>query len=91
MKLSMIRNRVLVSEMTSKEKMMKNHIIGSELHCYAPVVNSVLTSSLFIRYMEENPNAGVVGEESDNEIEYDEDGNPLAPKKSKVSVNFYIG
>lgn len=34
--------------------------------------------------MEENPLAGVQDEGSDNEIEYDEDGNPIAPKKSKV-------
>ncbi|KAG8222220.1 hypothetical protein J437_LFUL001418 [Ladona fulva] len=37
----------------------------------------------YYRYMEENPNAGVVDDESDQEIEYDEDGNPIAPKKSK--------
>ena len=35
------------------------------------------------RYMEENPLAGVQNDESDQEIEYDEDGNPIAPKKSK--------
>uniref|UniRef100_A0A1B6DVF6 Uncharacterized protein n=1 Tax=Clastoptera arizonana TaxID=38151 RepID=A0A1B6DVF6_9HEMI len=38
----------------------------------------------YYRYMEENPLAGVQGDESDVEIEYDEDGNPIAPKKSKV-------
>ena len=36
--------------------------------------------------MEENPRAGLQDEESDVEIEYDEDGNPIAPKKSKVSL-----
>lgn len=35
--------------------------------------------------MEENPRAGLQDDESDVDIEYDEDGNPLAPKKSKVS------
>lgn len=34
--------------------------------------------------MEENPRAGLQEDESDYEIEYDEDGNPIAPKKSKV-------
>ncbi len=34
--------------------------------------------------MEENPRAGLQDDESENEIEYDEDGNPIAPKKSKV-------
>lgn len=33
--------------------------------------------------MEENPLAGVQNEESDQEIEYDEDGNPIAPKRNK--------
>lgn len=33
--------------------------------------------------MEENPNAGVVDEGSDNEIEYDEDGNPIAPPRKR--------
>ncbi|XP_047112962.1 ATP-dependent RNA helicase DDX42 isoform X2 [Schistocerca piceifrons] len=37
----------------------------------------------YYRYMEENPLAGVQNEESDLEIEYDEDGNPIAPKKNK--------
>ena len=33
--------------------------------------------------MEENPLAGVQNDDSDQEIEYDEDGNPIAPKKNK--------
>lgn len=37
----------------------------------------------YYRYMEENPNAGLLQDESDQEIEYDEDGNPLAPPKKK--------
>lgn len=37
----------------------------------------------YYRYMEENPMAGVVDEGSDNEIEYDEDGNPLAPPRKR--------
>lgn len=37
----------------------------------------------YYRYMEENPLAGVQNEESDPECEYDEDGNPIAPAKSK--------
>ncbi|RZF35463.1 hypothetical protein LSTR_LSTR012157 [Laodelphax striatellus] len=34
--------------------------------------------------MEENPRAGLQDEDSDLELEYDEDGNPIAPKKSKI-------
>lgn len=33
--------------------------------------------------MEENPNAGLQLDDSDQEIEYDEDGNPIAPPKKK--------
>lgn len=39
--------------------------------------------------MEENPRAGLQEDESDNEIEYDEDGNPIAPKKSKVMIEIF--
>lgn len=38
----------------------------------------------YYRYMEENPTAGQEKEASDDELEYDEDGNPIAPAKSKV-------
>ncbi|ALC44096.1 CG6418 [Drosophila busckii] len=37
----------------------------------------------YYRYMEENPNAGLRDEGSDIEIDYDEDGNPIAPPKKK--------
>ncbi|XP_067647209.1 ATP-dependent RNA helicase DDX42 [Eurosta solidaginis] len=37
----------------------------------------------YYRYMEENPNAGLRDDGSDIEIEYDEDGNPIAPPKKK--------
>jgi len=38
--------------------------------------------------MEENPNAGLHHEDSDAELEYDEDGNPIPPPKSKVHFLF---
>ncbi|KAF7265859.1 ATP-dependent RNA helicase DDX42 [Rhynchophorus ferrugineus] len=39
----------------------------------------------YYRYMEENPNAGVLPVEEDGiEIEYDEDGNPIPPDKKKI-------
>lgn len=37
----------------------------------------------YYRYMEENPTAGLLDQDSDNEIEYDEDGNPIAPPKKR--------
>lgn len=36
--------------------------------------------------MEENPTAGLIDETSDIEIDYDEDGNPIAPPKKKVNT-----
>ncbi|CAG9864424.1 unnamed protein product [Phyllotreta striolata] len=39
----------------------------------------------YYKYMEENPNAGLQPTEDDYpEIEYDEDGNPIAPDKKKI-------
>ncbi|XP_058832489.1 ATP-dependent RNA helicase DDX42 [Topomyia yanbarensis] len=38
----------------------------------------------YYRYMEENPNAGIQdGDGSDAELEYDEEGNPIAPPKKR--------
>lgn len=37
----------------------------------------------YYKYMEENPNAGVIDENSGDELEYDEDGNPIAPAKKR--------
>lgn len=48
------------------------------------LMTCVFNFVLWKRYMEENPRAGLQDDESDVEIEYDEDGNPIAPKKSKV-------
>lgn len=41
----------------------------------------------YYRYMEENPNAGVLDEGSDPEVEYDEDGNPIAPTVTKKIID----
>lgn len=38
----------------------------------------------YYRYMEENPMAGVQAEEDEDEVEYDEDGNPIVSIKKKV-------
>lgn len=37
----------------------------------------------YYKYMEENPMAGVADENSGDELEYDEDGNPIAPAKKR--------
>ena len=37
----------------------------------------------YYQYMEDNPMAGVPDENSGDELEYDEDGNPLAPPKKR--------
>lgn len=38
----------------------------------------------YYRYMEENPMAGVQNEDEDDEMEYDEDGNPIVTIKKKI-------
>lgn len=40
--------------------------------------------------MEENPTAGLIDETSDIEIDYDDDGNPIAPPKKKVITNYNL-
>lgn len=37
----------------------------------------------YYKYMEDNPMAGVLEENSGDELEYDEDGNPIAPGKKR--------
>lgn len=37
----------------------------------------------YYRYMEENPNAGLKDDEEELDIDYDQDGNPIAPPKKK--------
>ncbi|XP_025052662.1 LOW QUALITY PROTEIN: ATP-dependent RNA helicase DDX42 [Alligator sinensis] len=38
----------------------------------------------YFRYMAENPNAGVVQEEEEDNLEYDSDGHPIAPSKKII-------
>ncbi|KAK9885456.1 hypothetical protein WA026_010952 [Henosepilachna vigintioctopunctata] len=39
----------------------------------------------YYRYMEENPNAGLIPVDEDHpDVEYDEDGNPIAPDKKRI-------
>lgn len=38
----------------------------------------------YFRYMAENPTAGVVQEEEEDNLEYDSDGNPIAPSKKII-------
>ncbi|KAF7239681.1 ATP-dependent RNA helicase DDX42, partial [Varanus komodoensis] len=38
----------------------------------------------YFRYMAENPNAGVIPEEEEDNLEYDSDGNPIAPSKKII-------
>lgn len=45
---------------------------------------SVLLQEAYFRYMAENPTAGVVQEEEEDNLEYDSDGNPIAPSKKII-------
>lgn len=44
----------------------------------------VLLQEAYFRYMAENPTAGVVQEEEEDNLEYDSDGNPIAPSKKII-------
>lgn len=37
----------------------------------------------YYKYLEDNPNVGLLDENSGDEVEYDEDGNPLAPARKR--------
>ena len=41
----------------------------------------------YLRYMEENPMAGVVADEEDD-VQYDSDGNPIPGERSKVIMHY---
>eukprot|EP00069_Balaena_mysticetus_P005008 bmy_17560T0 len=43
-----------------------------------------LSQEAYFRYMAENPTAGVVQEEEEDNLEYDSDGNPIAPSKKII-------
>lgn len=38
----------------------------------------------YFRYMAENPTAGLMPEEEEENVEYDSDGNPIAPVAKKI-------
>lgn len=38
----------------------------------------------YFRYMAENPTAGLTLEEEEEEVDYDSDGNPIAPTTKKI-------
>lgn len=37
----------------------------------------------YYKYLEDNPNAGLIDDNSGDELEYDEDGNPIAPSRKR--------
>lgn len=63
-------------------------VLGLQIHVAVDVFNRVKRNDIdeeddqesYFRYMEENPMAGVVNEE-DEDIDYDDDGNPIIPDK----------
>lgn len=64
----------------AKEKELKN---AKDLKGIRDDIENEDDEESYYRYIEENPNAGQDKDDSDAEIEYDEDGNPIAPPKSK--------
>lgn len=58
----------------------------------APTINKGVRADIddmddeesYYKYLEENPNAGLLEDNSGDELEYDEDGNPIAPSKKRI-------
>ncbi|KAJ8971012.1 hypothetical protein NQ314_000930, partial [Rhamnusium bicolor] len=74
--------------MAGIEKQMKNQSEKSSTSQQAGVRNDLEEEDVeesYYRYMEENPNAGLAPvDEEFPDLEYDEDGNPIAPDKKKI-------
>ncbi|KAI9587351.1 ATP-dependent RNA helicase DDX42 [Glossina fuscipes] len=86
-----------IEQQVEKEKARRDQCVTVSISSSTtPVQSSVVNSKgvrgdideeddeeSYYRYMEENPNAGLRDDGSDIEIDYDEDGNPIAPPKKK--------
>ncbi|XP_039965124.1 ATP-dependent RNA helicase DDX42 [Bactrocera neohumeralis] len=81
-----------IEQQVQKEKVRKEHAVISPVEEIPGPKNAKGVrgdiddeddEESYYRYMEENPNAGLRDDGSDIEIEYDEDGNPIAPPKKK--------
>lgn len=61
-------------------------ITGAKMFCYTWVWlwSCAFLQEAYFRYMAENPTAGVVQEEEEDNLEYDSDGNPIAPSKKII-------
>ncbi|XP_055342548.1 ATP-dependent RNA helicase DDX42-like [Paramacrobiotus metropolitanus] len=56
---------------------------GAAKKAYRADIEEEDNEESYFRFMRENPNAGLAAGEEDIPLEYDEDGNPIAPQKSK--------
>uniref|UniRef100_A0A336KUY9 ATP-dependent RNA helicase DDX42 n=1 Tax=Culicoides sonorensis TaxID=179676 RepID=A0A336KUY9_CULSO len=71
-----IVDKVVVIESTKKKSVSSNKGTRAD-------IDDEDDEESYYRYMEENPMAGVLDQGSDEEIEYDEDGNPIAPPRRR--------
>ncbi|CRK90017.1 CLUMA_CG003742, isoform A [Clunio marinus] len=72
----------------SKEKQMKESLPTSSTSIPSNKgvradIDDMDDEESYYKYMEDNPMAGVTEENSGDELEYDEDGNPIAPSKKR--------
>lgn len=86
--MSMISKQVAKDE--TKAKVVEKVEVASTTKKSAPSSKGVRADiddeddeESYYRYMEENPLAGVLDQGSDDEMEYDEDGNPIAPPRRR--------
>lgn len=57
--------------------------VSSQLKGVRADIDDMDDEESYYKYMEENPNAGLLDDNSGDELEYDEDGNPIAPAKKR--------
>ncbi|XP_038077601.1 ATP-dependent RNA helicase DDX42-like [Patiria miniata] len=73
-----------INEDLAKEKTApKKHSSEDKKKAVRQDIEELDDQESFFKYMEENPNAGVPMYDADDILEYDDDGNPIIPERSK--------
>ncbi len=74
-----------IEQQVSKEKKKADKIDEEKSKGIRDDIDGEDVEESYYRYMEENPMAGVQNEDEDDDMEYDEDGNPIVTIKKKAS------
>lgn len=81
-----------IEQQVTKEKKKTEKVPEEKVKGIRDDIDGEDVEESYYRYMEENPMAGVQNEDEDDDMEYDEDGNPIVQIKKKVSTTIsYAG